>query len=1589
VNALSGNVTFNGAVGSLSALGKLTANSTGTTAFNQTVNAASLMTDAGGTTKLNGNVTTIGSQTYGDAVTIANNPILSGSDINFNNTVDGPSDLTVNALSGNVTFNGAVGSLSALEKLTANSTGTTAFNQTVNAASLTTDAGGTTKLNGNVTTIGSQTYGDAVTITNNPILSGSDINFNNTVDGPSDLTVNALSGNVTFNGAVGSLSTLGKLTANSTGTTAFNQTVNAASLTTDAGGATQVKGDVTTIGSQTYGDAVTIANNPILSGSDINFNNTVDGTSDLTVNALSGNVTFNNAIGETTPLTSLTANSKISLGGNVTTTGSQTYADAVTVAKNSVFSGSGITFNNTVDVAGNLAIAADNVNLKGTVTTTSDGTLTITNKVNLNIENNLNLDGAFIQNGGGTVAVSGNITTTNDNISFSAPVTLKAPVTLTPGDATIAFGSSLDAGNNPLTLTAGEINFSGNVSGTGALTLQAATAGQNIAVGGTDNNTSALDLTASEINLFQNGFSWIAIGRSDSSAQISIPSNLTFLDPVNIQAGTGTIALDGTLTGNDNSSITLNASTINLNYGINTNKNPLAFNGNVQLGNDINLSTGGGDIKIIGAIDGNHLLNLDAATGNVLVQGNIGGTAPLSALNVTATQAEFTNGNIASNSGFNIAAANTRLGGNVTTNQGNININGILGLTKDVILSTAGGNIAFGGAIDSIDVARSLNLDAGIGSITFSAPVGATRQLANVAIANAGDVTANSTINAQSLRVQSAGNINLLGNVTASNSGNGGAIELLSPQGKVNAKDLNTAGIIGGNITVKALNSITAGQLNSSATVGNAGNVFLDPIGDIQVEWINAQGGTGGIGGEVFISSTGGFFRATGTFSTPLSPTGFASISTAGGAGGGKITIVHAGGDGGTPIQPFVVGNAVSNGTAGAITTGQSIITSQSFPRSSSVGNIVFSTDDGIDLRSAPPTTPSVPPTEVATPTPTPSVPPTEVVTPTPTPSVPPTEVVIPTPSPSVPPTEVVIPTPSPSVPPTRVVNRTPSPSGPPTRVVTRTPSPSVPPTRVVTRTPSPSVPPTRVVTPTPSPSVPPTRVVTPTPSPSVPPTRVVTPTPIDPTERQEPERQPPTLDPKDFQGPEFRSLHNPVVAAVDRILTLDSSIISQLPPGYPPPTVPSSEFSPTVNPTSNLVLGYAASPDQLFGGNDIQKTVSGIEEMRNQEFGEYLGIKGNLPEEKVLISTSQQTLKKIAQQTGKRSGIIYIVSRADRLELILVPPVGRPIHYSVPEANRAALFPTIQEFRKEITNPAKRDSTTYLAAAQQLYKWAIAPLEKDLQNLGIQTLLLSVDPGLRSLPFAALHDGKRFLIEKYSFSLIPSFSLTNTDYKPVKDATVLAMGRSEFVDQQPLPNVPIELQAISSQGNASSFLNSTFTIDNLNSEHAKGGFRIVHLATHAEFKAGKASNSYIQLWNSKLQLDRMESLNWRNPQVDLLVLSACRTALGDRDAELGFGGLAVKSGAKSALGSLWYVDDGGTLALMSEFYHQLRGATTKAEALQLAQQAIMSGKVRLENGQLVTTGSQLNLPANLQQANQNFSHPYYWSSFTIIGSPW
>lgn len=386
-----------------------------------------------------------------------------------------------------------------------------------------------------------------------------------------------------------------------------------------------------------------------------------------------------------------------------------------------------------------------------------------------------------------------------------------------------------------------------------------------------------------------------------------------------------------------------------------------------------------------------------------------------------------------------------------------------------------------------------------------------------------------------------------------------------------------------------------------------------------------------------------------------------------------------------------------------------------------------------------------------------------------------------------------------------------------------------------------------------------------------------------------------------------------------------------------------------------------------------------------------------NILNAKVTPQTIRETLGKITAQTGNRAAIIYVTAFPDQLELVLFTPTGTPIHKTIPEANRQKVLAIAREFRSEITNPRRINTNSYLNSAQQLYKWLILPLEETLEVEGINTLLFSMDAGLHSLPLAALQDGKQFLIEKYSLSLIPSLSLTDTRYQSLQNASVLAMGASQFKELSPLPAVPVELSTI--VGNlwpGKTFLNQEFTLKNLKLQRQQQPYQIIHLATHGEFNPGAASNSYIQLWDTKLHLDQLRQLGWNNPPVELLVLSSCRTALGDEETELGFAGLAFQAGVKSALASLWYVSDQGTLALMSEFYQQLKVAPIKAEALRQAQIAMLKNQIRINAGILSNISpsaearGNVNLPSELiGKETPNLTHPYYWSAFMMIGSPW
>ncbi|MHC5764153.1 MAG: CHAT domain-containing protein [Nostoc sp.] len=457
-------------------------------------------------------------------------------------------------------------------------------------------------------------------------------------------------------------------------------------------------------------------------------------------------------------------------------------------------------------------------------------------------------------------------------------------------------------------------------------------------------------------------------------------------------------------------------------------------------------------------------------------------------------------------------------------------------------------------------------------------------------------------------------------------------------------------------------------------------------------------------------------------------------------------------------------------------------------------------------------------------------------------------------------------------------------------------------------------------------------------------------------------------------------------------------------------PDVPPCTFqcNPPVKPNNPV-------PNNPNIDNPVLNTDPTPEDNFTDDFADHLGIP--TPRIKTL-DDAKEIARKIEEATGAKPAFIYISfvpveiipegnlgkdqkftkqlntiteKDSDQLEVVVVTGKGNPIRKRIPETTKAKVLQVAQEFRDQIVSPQNRRRTGYLRSSQQLYRWIVAPLEADLQARGINNLVFLPDIGLRSTPMAALHDGKGFLVEKYSIGLMPSLSLTNTLYKDIKKSQVLALGVSQSTQgQEPLPAVPLELSTLVSklwQGKL--LLDKQATLENLKTIRRQQPFGIIHMATHADFATGALSNSYIQLWEDKLRLNQLRQLRLNEPEVEMLVLSACRTALGDEESELGFAGLAVLAGVKTSVASLWSVNDAGTAALMTKFYENLKTAPIKAEALRQAQVAMVKGQIYVKDGQVQGLGVVGNLPLPADSADESLMHPYYWAGFTMVGNPW
>ncbi|MGF1495744.1 MAG: CHAT domain-containing protein [Elainellaceae cyanobacterium] len=402
------------------------------------------------------------------------------------------------------------------------------------------------------------------------------------------------------------------------------------------------------------------------------------------------------------------------------------------------------------------------------------------------------------------------------------------------------------------------------------------------------------------------------------------------------------------------------------------------------------------------------------------------------------------------------------------------------------------------------------------------------------------------------------------------------------------------------------------------------------------------------------------------------------------------------------------------------------------------------------------------------------------------------------------------------------------------------------------------------------------------------------------------------------------------------------------------------------------------------------RQRVADLEALWQSQYADYFGRDRTPP----ALNADQigARLGGLSQETGQAIALVYVAPQPDYLELLLVLPDQPIVRERVETAPLDRLLETATQFQTAVHRPYFNQAS--LPPAQQLYQWIVAPLTAYLQAKRVDVLIFCPGPGMRSLPWAALHDGNQFLVETYAVGVIPAFNLVNHTVGSIKDTNILAMGASEFDELVDLPAVPLELSAVAEnfrQGEL--FLNQGFTLENLEQQLSSQAFGIVHLATHAQFQPGTPADSYIQLWqDDRLDLYQLRQLDWRELPVELLVLSACETALGDRTAELGFAGLSYQAGVKSTLASLWQVSDVGTLALMTEFYAQLAdpAVQTKAEALRQAQIAMLQGDVRIDDGRIRGSDSTLPLPEQfVGQVEGSLAAPYYWSAFTLVGSPW
>jgi CHAT domain-containing protein len=343
--------------------------------------------------------------------------------------------------------------------------------------------------------------------------------------------------------------------------------------------------------------------------------------------------------------------------------------------------------------------------------------------------------------------------------------------------------------------------------------------------------------------------------------------------------------------------------------------------------------------------------------------------------------------------------------------------------------------------------------------------------------------------------------------------------------------------------------------------------------------------------------------------------------------------------------------------------------------------------------------------------------------------------------------------------------------------------------------------------------------------------------------------------------------------------------------------------------------------------------------------------------------------LDRIVDRENPTAAILYPIVLPQQLHVIVKIP-KQPLQHYYTDISQAEVETTVTQLRQNLVNPAAIKAARI--QSQKIYQWLIAPIEAKLSASGVNTLVFIPDEVLRDLPMSSLYDGKHYLIEKYATAVSPGLQLL--DPKPLqhKQLHVLVAGLTKppptySQEFSPLAAIATEIKNIAETGiPTTDLLDGEFTKKALKKKVNSASFNIVHLATHGQFSS-RAEETFILAADGPINVNDFDQILRSQDEistkaVQLLVLSACQTAAGDKHAALGLAGAAVRAGARSTLASLWQIDDESTAEFVGAFYRELKNSQiTKAEAVRRAQLQLLK--------------------------HPNYNAPGFWSAYVLIGN--